>query len=114
MKVSEVNYYKNPYLHAADLPKPAQVTIAKAEVLALFNQQINRKEEKIVLSFVGKEKKLVLGKERAEQMVKLGGDDTDGWPGLVIRLTPATSRSGKATIHIGAAGHPPAKDAGGE
>lgn len=100
MKISQLAAYQSDWLTGGDLLELGPVTVTIERVTL---EELYRSEEKmVVLSFAGKRKRLVLNKTRAQQMVQIGGDDTDGWVGLVVRLVPAKQNS-KNTIHIMAA-----------
>lgn len=85
MKLNEA--FPSNFLKAEDLAgRTVPCTIAAAEMEELG--QGRDKETKLVLSFAGKEKKLVCNKTNASAIAKLHGDDTDLWIGKVINLVP--------------------------
>lgn len=84
MKVSEA--FPSNYLKADDLcGNNTTVTIASSELEEIG--QGRDQKTKLVLSFVGKKKKMVLNKTNANTISKLYGDDTDEWVGERIILT---------------------------
>lgn len=95
------------WLKAPDIPeKGAVATIERVEARKLHPRP-GQEETRLVLSFRGKVKKLILTDGNINRLVRLGGEDTDGWIGLVVRLKPATYGQ-KQTIVI-----EPAPTAGG-
>ncbi len=100
MKVSELESYQSEYLSHSDLKGyTVEVTIATVKLEQLYSPA-GSKDERITLSFKGKKKRLVLSKSRAHSMVAIAGDDTDHWPGMVIRLAPGRASNGQQTINI--------------
>jgi len=79
--------FPSAFLKAQDLNnKSVTVEIASVELTELG--QGRDKETKLLVSFRGKEKKLVCNKTNASTIAKLYGDDTDGWIGNKITLQP--------------------------
>lgn len=85
MKLSEA--YPSAFLKADDLNGRA-VTVTIESVKLEEIGQGRDKDKKLVISFVGKEKKLVCNKTNAGTIGKLHGDDTDDWEGKQIILQP--------------------------
>lgn len=78
--------FPSDFLKAADLMgKNVTVTIEKVEMETIG--QGAQQETKPVISFVGKEKRLVCNKTNANTIKKLYGADTDMWEGKSIILT---------------------------
>lgn len=83
MKLSDA--FPSNFLKADDLNgKSVVVTISEVE----FDQigKDNKEGKKLILSFRGKDKKMVVNKTNAKTIEKLYGDDTDGWIGKPIKL----------------------------
>lgn len=80
-KLSQV--FSGNYLKAEDLAgRNVPVVIETAEVTEFDDGK------KVVLSFKGKDKKLVVNKTNASIIAEVTGqDDTDNWPGCAIVLT---------------------------
>lgn len=76
MKLTEA--YPSAFLKADDL-NGKQVRLTIEDVTLEEIGQGKDKEKKLIVSFVGKEKKLVLNKTNAKTISKLYGDETDGW-----------------------------------
>lgn len=80
------------------------VVIQRAEIQNLYNPRTKRSERRFVLSFEGKDLKMVLNKTQCMAIVALSGeDDSDGWSGLAVELSPARAPNGRPTIRIGPA-----------
>lgn len=79
--------------------KPCNVTIQKAEVKVLHPRPTEEKRA-IVVSFVGKNRKLILNSTNANKMTDIGGEDFTGWTGLVIQLKRTAYTATKETIII--------------
>lgn len=76
---------KSSTLKASDLKgHEVRATIAGAEVIEFNND--GGKEQKLALSFSGKEKKLVLNKTNTGRIADAYGNDTDDWNGKTIIL----------------------------
>ncbi|MBN1994465.1 MAG: hypothetical protein JW953_17335 [Anaerolineae bacterium] len=99
MKVSQIAGYQSPYLKNSDLPSPAQAVVMGVTLETLFNPSSNKREERLLLTFKGKRKKLILNKTQAARMVEMFGDETGDWVGQVVRLVPITDR-GKPSIKV--------------
>ncbi len=85
MKLSEA--FPSNFLKADDLGGK-NVTVEIDEVTFEEIGQGRDKEQKIIIAFKGKEKKLIVNKTNANTIAKLiGSDDTDDWPGHRITLT---------------------------
>lgn len=97
-KVSQV--YASPWLRAEDLQgKTVKVTISAATVEKL-PQSDGTQAEKIVVSFLGAKRKLILNKTQAAALVTIAGDETADWPGAMVFLAPQPTNNGKLTIAI--------------
>lgn len=97
-RVSEV--YVSNWLKAEDLAgKTVKVTIAKAGA-DLLPQSDGSKQTRIIVDFVGKQKRLILNRTQAAALAALGGDDTDQWAGLEVYLSPSIASNNKGTITI--------------
>lgn len=85
MKLTEA--FPSNFLKADDLQgRDVLVTISDVQMEELGQGQ--DKDTKLVLSFKGKNKKLVCNKTNAKTIAKLYGDDTDEWLGKTIILGP--------------------------
>jgi len=69
--------FPSEYLRGAELASILEsqrtVTISKVEARSVFNPQKNEKQNRLVLHFQGRDKKLIIGKERAEELKQLFG-----------------------------------------
>ncbi len=99
-KLSQLADYQSPWLKAEDLAgKPRRVRIKDYEV-ADMKQQDGSKQTKIVLSFLGKAKKLILNRSNAAALGAALGDDLDEWTGAEIILSPGKTPNGQDTITV--------------
>jgi hypothetical protein len=80
MHVSQA--FPNRFLKASDLNGNVTVTIKSAELEEIGFDQ----ERKLVLSFAGTNKAMVLNKTNASTIAKLYGEETDDWSGKRITL----------------------------
>jgi hypothetical protein len=81
MNINEA--FPSKYLKASDLDgKNVTVTIKSAELEEIGFD----KEQKLVLSFVGTDKLMVLNKTNANGVARLHGEETDDWGGKRITL----------------------------
>jgi len=80
-KVSDI--YGGTYLTGVDLAGKSY----RLPVEAVTVEEIgDEREEKLVVSFRGAKKSLVLNKTNASALVAAYGDDTDAWPGRMVEL----------------------------
>lgn len=93
--------YPSPWLKAEDLRgHSARVQISEAAVEEV-RQRDGTSQAKIILSFMGKTKRLILNKTQAVAMVSITGSEYyDDWPGSVVMLSPARAPNGQNTIAI--------------
>jgi len=85
MKLGEA--FPSNFMKADDLQgRDILVTIKDVKMEELG--QGHDKEQKLVLSFRGKSKKLVCNKTNAKTIAKLFGDETDDWIGKTIIIGP--------------------------
>jgi hypothetical protein len=99
--------YASPWLRATDLRGqivPVQISKANAEQV---RQRDGTTVTKIVLAFVGKQKRLILNKTQALAIAAALGDQTEDWPGAHIQLREGRAHNGKPTIVVMVA-NPPA------
>lgn len=102
--MSNVSDIYDLWLKAIHLPagKVVNVTIQRAEIRTIHPQPTTEKQA-IILTFVGKSRKLILNPTNANRLVELGGEDFMGWQGLVISLKRQSYTKNKETIVIGPA-----------
>ena len=85
MKLSEA--FPSSFIKADDLNgKSVTVEISAVELTELG--QGRDKETKLLVSFKGKEKKMVCNKTNASTISELYGSETDGWIGQKITMMP--------------------------
>lgn len=97
--VSDV--YPSPWLRPEDLAGAARrVQVSGVEVES-FRQPNGAKEERIVVSFVGKQKRLICNLTQARALAEIAGtEEIDRWDDLAVVLTPARATNGKPTIAV--------------
>lgn len=110
MKVSETYRTNSDYLKASDLPRrKVPVTIALCELVEFDDGN------KLVLSFEGKDKRLVLNKTNAASIAAALGDDAHDWVGREIAIFPTVTQfQGQSVPCIRVEVAPPAADEGDE
>ena len=92
-------YFPTGFIDESDLPKDATVKIESVAVEALQLPGSNSKEDKVVMTFAGAKKKLVLNKTNAKIIAAQHGTDTDTWKGQEITLYfDPTVRFGKQVV----------------
>lgn len=94
MNINDVYQSTSDHLKAEDLKgRTVPVTIESFEITEFDNN--GKKEKKIVLSFVGKEKKLVLNSTNARRIaLNAGSEDTVDWQGKQIEIYPTQTDFG--------------------
>ena len=86
--------FPSKYLKATDIPNGRELNLQIDSVLMEVMEQSN--EEKPVLSFIGKQKGLVLNVTNSNTVSDIYGDDTDKWHGKpVVLFTSTTSFNGR-------------------
>jgi hypothetical protein len=75
-------------LVAADLKGNTVELEISAEETKTFERDGGGKDHKIILSFVGKEKTLVVNKTNAATIAEMHGSDSEGWVGKKIKVYP--------------------------
>jgi len=94
MKLNEVYKSGGNFLKAEDLQgKTIRLTIAEISTHT-FDEGTPKEKTQLVLSFVGKEKRLGLNVTNANSIAKILGDDTDSWPNGEIKVFPTTTDFG--------------------
>ncbi|MFN8493991.1 MAG: hypothetical protein U0350_40710 [Caldilineaceae bacterium] len=102
-KVSEIQSYQSPWLRAEDLQGSARrVRIERASVETI-KQADGSNQERVVVAFTGKAKKLICNKTQVTALAAICGDDTDQWRGREVFLSPQPTPQGKLTIAVMAA-----------
>lgn len=97
-KVSQV--YASPWLHAEDLQnRTIKVVIARAGA-DLLPQNDGTRQNRIIVEFVNKSKKLICNRTQASSLAAIAGDDTAGWTGVEVFLSPTLASNGKGTITV--------------
>lgn len=92
--------YASKWLKAEDLQnRTITVTISGAHVEDV-TQASGEKEKRIVVGFVGKNKRLICNKTQALALAKIGGDDSERWTNIQVMLAPSMSSNSKPTIAI--------------
>jgi hypothetical protein len=96
--------YPSKWLNHADLQgKAVRVAISEA-IVEDVRQRDGTTQPKVVLSFDGKQKRLILNKTQATDLSRILGTDVfDSWPGNTVVLSHAKTRNGYDTIAIQAA-----------
>lgn len=80
--------------------KAVNVTIEQAGPVELHPRP-TQTETKIVVSFKGKTRRLILNDTNANKMGDLAGDDWTAWPGVVVSLARKKYTADKETILVG-------------
>lgn len=102
------------YLKQSDFPQPALLTIKGVSRVNLAAED-EIPEYKWTLSFVEKDKPMVLNATNLKRAFKAAGDDTDLWPGkkIVIYVDEEVEYAGKVVgglrIRAAKGAQPPAK-----
>jgi hypothetical protein len=87
MKITEVYSSSGGFLKAEDITKPTTATIQSIECVTKDYNDGKGPKQQLVVSFVGKEKKLGLNFTNAQKLAELTGkDDSDDWVGVTIKL----------------------------
>lgn len=79
--------------------KAVNVTIQQVEVKELHPRPAQT-EKKLVISFVGKNRRLILNNSNANRMANIGGEDFSAWVGLAVQLKRQKYTADKETIII--------------
>lgn len=101
MKASDI--YASPFLKAADLKGPVKLTIAELEISTFNDEKTQQEQKRVVLSFAGAKKKLILNKTGAGNLAAAFGDELGSWPGKEVILSPGVANNGAAMVLVQAA-----------
>lgn len=107
--VSDV--YPSPWLRPEDLAGAARrVQVSGVDVQG-FRQRDGSQQEKIVVAFVGKQKRMICNVTQARALAEIAGsEEIDRWAGLAVVLTPARATNGKPTVAVHGVGKPDGLD----
>ena len=96
--INEVYTSSSGFLKAEDIVKPTTATIESIELNERDYNDGKGIKKQLVLSFVGKDKKLGLNQTNAQKLAELtGSDDTDDWIGTTIKLFVEKVKVGNET-----------------
>lgn len=92
-------FYPSEYLAACDLQgKDARVTIEKVQVEEVVGAD-GKKQTKPVVTFRGKQKRMVLCKTNAKAIAaQCESNDTDQWTGRTVIIYPTTCQAFGQTV----------------
>jgi len=90
------------YLRAEDLHgRTIAATVANVAVKDLFDPRLKRNTPRLIVSFVGKKRRLPLNKTQTAAMITAAGtDDYARWTGVAVLLTPTVTGNKQNTIAI--------------
>ena len=93
--------FPSKYLKGGDLKgKQAKVKVARVVDESVFNPQVNKNKQRLVMYFVGKDKGVILGKERTDELIKMFGDiKPELLAGKEVTLESRYER-GKDSVHF--------------
>ena len=95
MDINDVYQTEGKHLKAEDLKgKKHRVTIVGTETVSFKGKDGGSDEEKILVTFRGKDKGLVLNKTNALVIASQYGPNTDNWSGKEITIFPTTTSFG--------------------
>lgn len=86
--INDVYKGAGDYLKAEDLKGKMIGLIIESSELKEYDRDGGGKDVKIVLSFVGKDKQLVVNKTNAATIAETHGDDYENWGGCSIKIFP--------------------------
>ena len=87
MKLNQVYSSSGGFLKADDITKPTSATIESVEMVTKDYGDGSGPKSQLVLSFVGKEKRLGLNFTNANKIAELTGKDgSDDWVGVTIKM----------------------------
>ncbi len=97
--VSDV--YPSPWLRPEDLAGAARRVQVESVDVQGFRQRDGSTQEKIVVGFVGKQKRMICNVTQARALAEIAGsEEIDRWAGVQVVLTPARASNGKLTIAV--------------
>lgn len=79
--------------------KSVSVTIQKVET-RIIHPRPTEERAALILSFAGRNRKLILNDGNANKMSDIGGEDWTAWQGLVVQLKRVQFTKDKETIHV--------------
>lgn len=98
LRVHFKKYFPTGFIDESDLPEDVTVTVAGV-ALETLTRPGGDKDEKVVVTFKGAKKKLVLNKTNATRIAKMYGNDTEQWLGKPVTLYfDPTIKFGRETV----------------
>lgn len=99
MNVDDVYPSTSQYLAAADLKgRKVRVFIEHFDVAEFKDRNTGMQQNKVVLSFHGKDKKLALNKKNAKMIASMYGDNFNNWIGKEVTIFPTKDYFGKDLV----------------
>ena len=98
MKASDI--YASPFLKATDVTKAVKLTISELEISTFTDEKTQQDSKRVVLSFAGAKKKLILNKTGANNLVAAYGDELGDWVGKEVILSPGKASNGQAMVMV--------------
>lgn len=96
--VSEV--YQSDWLNAADLRGQSVTVVVERATVEKLRQVDGSRVDKVVLGFVGKQKRWALNATQARALAGMLGDEIDVWPGAQVRIGVGVAPNGRGTIVV--------------
>jgi len=107
--VSDV--YPSPWLRPEDLAGAARRVQVESVDVQGFRQRDGSTQEKIVVGFLGKQKRMICNVTQARALAEIAGsEEIDRWAGAQVVLTPARATNGKLTIAVHGVGRDASAD----
>ena len=99
MKASDI--YASPFVNGSDIVKPTKLTIHEVSVQEFTDQRDPTvKQKKVVLSFSGARKRLILNRTNAHVLMAAFGDELNGWPGNQVILNRGQAPNGQPMVVV--------------
>ena len=96
-----IKWLKAEHIITADGRRPViTVEIAGAGREMLYDKDTKQRAPRLVVEFVGRDKRMVLNKTQAEAIANLAGRQYDRWKGQRIAIQAGTAPNGKQTIVV--------------
>jgi hypothetical protein len=93
--------YSSKWLSADDLRGQSAVVTIEGAIVESIRQQDGQQEPRIVLSFVGKQKRLICNKSQATALTTITGTEAfANWRGHTVMLMPGMSPNKRPTVAI--------------
>ena len=99
--INDLDSYSSPYLSVADVTRAVRVNISEVTVKEFEDpRRPGEKTRKLILTFAGARKGVVLNKTSAKGIAAVLGDDYETWIGKPVIVSTSTTPAGAPFVLV--------------